>query len=55
MTPVQEVDYILNDCFVAVGQAVGTQKSLELDVLPWWRARYRAFFLHAMTTKGKRR
>jgi hypothetical protein len=52
MTPAQEVDYILNDCFVAVGQAVGTQKTLEPDVLPWWRARYRAFFLHAMTVKG---
>jgi len=52
MTPAQEVDYILNDCFVAVGQAVGTEKSLELDVLQWWRARYRAFFLHAMTAKG---
>lgn len=52
MTPVQEVDYILNDCFFAVGQAVGTQKSLEFDVIPWWRARYRAFFLRAMTVNG---
>ena len=52
MTPAQEVDYILNDCFFAVGQAVGTQKSLDFDVIPWWRARYRAFFLHAMTVNG---
>jgi hypothetical protein len=52
MTPTQEVDYILNDCFFAVGQAIGTQKSLDFDVLPWWRARYRAFFLHAITAKG---
>lgn len=52
MTPAQEVDYILNDCFFAVGQAVGTQKSLDFNVIPWWRARYRAFFLHAMSANG---
>lgn len=52
MTPAQEVDYILNDCFFAVGQAVGTRKALDFEVIPWWRARYRAFFLHAMTTNG---
>jgi hypothetical protein len=52
MTPAQEVDYILNDCFLAVGQAVGTEKSLDFDVIQWWRARYRAFFLHAMTVNG---
>lgn len=52
MTPAQEVDYILNDCFFAVGQAVGTEKSLDFDVLQWWRARYRAFFLHAMSVNG---
>jgi hypothetical protein len=37
MTPAQEVDYILNDCFFAVGQAVGTQKSLDVDAIRWWR------------------
>jgi hypothetical protein len=52
MTPAQEVDYILNDCFFAVGQAVGTRKALDFEVIPWWRARYRAFFLHAMTANG---
>jgi hypothetical protein len=52
MTPAQEVDYILNDCFFAVGQSVGTLKSLDFDVIPWWRTRYRAFFLDAMTTTG---
>lgn len=52
MTPAQEVDYILDDCFFAVGQAIGTRKVLDFDVIPWWRARYRAFFLHAMTVNG---
>ena len=52
MTPVQQVDYVLNDCFFAVGQAVGTRKTLDFDVIPWWRARYRSFFLHAMSVNG---
>jgi len=52
MTPAQEVDYILNDCFFAVGQAVGTRKHLELEAIVWWRTRYRAAFLQAMTVAG---
>jgi hypothetical protein len=52
MTPAQEVDYILNDCFFAVGQAIGTRKTLDFEAIQWWRARYRSFFLHAMTTNG---
>jgi len=34
------------------GDGVGTQKSLDFNVIPWWRARYRAFFLHAMSANG---
>lgn len=52
MTPDQEVDYVLNDCFFAVGQAIGTRKSLDFDAIQWWRTRYRAFFLHAMAVNG---
>ncbi len=52
MTPSQEIDYILPDCFLALGQAVGTDKALDFEVVVWWRERYRAAFLHAMTTKG---
>ncbi len=52
MAPAEQIDYILNDCFLAVGQAIGTQKSLDPDVIHWWRARYRAAFLHAMLQKG---
>lgn len=52
MTPVQEIDYILDDCFLALGQAIGTQKTLDFEALQWWRARYRGFFLHAMTALG---
>jgi len=52
MTPAQEVDYILNDCFFAVGQAIGTHKPLEMNVIRWWRTRYREAFLRAMTLTG---
>ena len=52
MTPTQEIRYILPDCFLAVGQAVGTEQTLDFGTLVWWHERYRAAFLHAMTAKG---
>jgi len=52
MAPTEEIDYILNDCFLAVGQAIGTQKSLDSEAIGWWRARYRVAFLNAMIHNG---
>jgi hypothetical protein len=52
MTPAHEIDYILPDCFLALGQAVGTDKALDFETVVWWHERYRAAFLHAMTAKG---
>ena len=52
MAPTEEIDYILNDCFLAVGQAIGTLKALEPEALGWWRARYRVAFLNAMLRNG---
>ena len=52
MTPEQEVEYILDDCFFAVGQAVGMRKHLDFDAIVWWRDRYRRKFLQAMTQHG---
>ena len=52
MAPTEEIDYILNDCFLAVGQAIGTLKALEPEALRWWRARYRVTFLNAMLRNG---
>lgn len=52
MTPAQEVTYIVPDCFLALGQAVGTDKGLDFETVVWWHTRYRAAFLHAMTAKG---
>jgi hypothetical protein len=52
MTPAREVDYILDDCFLAVGQTIGTRKVLDFEVVSWWRDRYRTFFLNAMERLG---
>ena len=46
------VDYILDDCFFSAGQAVGEDKAIEHSALMWWRNRYRAKFLRAMTLFG---
>jgi hypothetical protein len=48
----QDVDCILHDCFLAVGQAVGTKKGLDFDAVVWWRTRYRRAFLAAMSVNG---
>ena len=50
--PVDQIDYILNDCLLAAGQGIGTEKSVDFEVVLWWRARYRQFFLHAMEAQG---
>jgi hypothetical protein len=48
----QEVDYILADCFLAVGRAVGGRKRLEHEAAIWWRQRYRRHFFHALTVRA---
>jgi len=48
------VDYILDDCFFRVGQAVGPDKTIEHAALMWWRDRYRAKFLRTMALYGNR-
>jgi hypothetical protein len=49
---VEHIDAILNDCLLAAGQGIGAEKSVDFDVVAWWRTRYRRFFLHAMTVQG---
>ena len=49
---VEHIDAILNDCLLAAGQGIGTEKSVDFDVVVWWRTRYRRFFLHAITAQG---
>lgn len=52
MTVDQQVDYILPDCFFAVGQAVGNHKQVDYDAIVWLRERYREKFLTAITVSG---
>ena len=52
MAQVADVDYILAECFLAVGQAVGPDKTVDFDAITWWHRRYRRAFHHAMTTTG---
>lgn len=46
------VDAMLNDCFFAVGQAVGHDKPVEYDAIVVLRNRYRDKFLHAVLVSG---
>lgn len=52
MAEVADLDYILADCFLAVGQAVGSDKTLDFDTVIWWHQRYRRAFHHAITSRG---
>ena len=52
MAGVADLDHILADCFLAVGQAVGPGKTVDFDAVIWWHRRYRRAFHHAMTTRG---
>lgn len=52
MASAADLDYILADCFLAVGQAVGPDKGVDFDTVTWWHRRYRRAFHHAMTIGG---
>ena len=47
-----QIDFIVNDCLLAAGQGIGTEKAVDFAALAWWRDRYRRFFLHAITALG---
>jgi len=48
----QQVDHVIDDCFFAVGQALGRDKRIDYDAIVWWRTRYRALFLNAIVRLG---
>ena len=52
MTPHEEVEYILLDCFFAMGQTIGVSTRPDTDAVLWWRSRYHEKFLHAMIANG---
>ena len=47
MTADRDIQYVLSDCFLALGQGVGTDKHVEFDTIAWWHARYEVAFAHA--------
>jgi len=48
------VEFIVDDCFFAVGQAIGMRMTVEYDAVIWWHDHFRAKFLAAMTDFGNR-
>ena len=50
----REVEYIVDECFFTVGQAVGMRTTVDYDAVVWWRDHYRARFLSAMKKFGNR-
>lgn len=52
MSQATDLDHILSDCFLAVGQAIGPDKAVNFDTVTWWHGRYRRAFRYAMTTAG---
>jgi hypothetical protein len=48
------VEFIVDDCFFAVGQAIGMRMTVEYDAVIWWHDHFRAKFLAAMGSFGNR-
>jgi hypothetical protein len=48
------VEFIVGDCFFAVGQAIGMRTTVEYDAVMWWHDHFRAKFLAAMSEFGNR-
>ena len=50
----EAVEYVLGDCFFAVGQTVGMRMTVDYDAVVWWHDHFRAKFLAAMRRHGNR-
>ena len=50
----EAVEYVLGDCFFAVGQTIGMRMALDYDAVVWWHDHFRAKFLAAMQRQGNR-
>ena len=48
------VEYVLSDCFFAVGQTVGLRMTVDYDAVIWWHDHFRTKFLAAMGRQGNR-
>ena len=50
----EAADYAVDDCFFAVGQAVGMRKTVDFEAVVWWRQHFRNKFITAMNAFGNR-
>ena len=50
----EAVEYVLSDCFFAVGQTIGMRTTVDYDAVVWWRDHFRDKFLAAMRRQGNR-
>ncbi|MCY4057302.1 MAG: hypothetical protein OXG44_04800 [Gammaproteobacteria bacterium] len=47
-------EYVLADCFFAVGQTIGMRTSVDYEAVVWWHDHFRAKFLAALRRHGDR-
>ena len=52
--PEEAVEYVLGDCFFAVGQTIGMRTTVDYDAVVWWHDHFRGKFLAAMRHHGNR-
>ena len=50
----EAVEYVLGDCFFAVGQTIGMRTTVDYDAVVWWHDHFRTKFLAAMHRQGDR-
>ena len=50
----EAVEYVLGDCFFAVGQTIGMRTTVDYDAVVWWHDHFRDKFLAAMRRQGNR-
>lgn len=50
----EAVEYVLSDCFFAVGQTIGMRTTVDYDAVVWWHDHFRDKFLAAMRRQGNR-
>jgi hypothetical protein len=53
VTPVEQVEYILTECFIALGQHVG-ERVVSPEAAAFWRDRYRERFLITLSRNRPR-
>ena len=42
------VEYVVADCFFAVGQSIGMRTTVDYEAVAWWHDHYRTRFLDAL-------